>query len=67
MDKEFKIEIWQYHCIVDIYESDNIEEVLEWYRENWIGCYLNGGCAYEVYKNGKMLLFEEIYKLGFED
>lgn len=71
MDKEnsmkVKIEIWQYHNIVDEYESDNIKEVLNWFRKHWRCCFYNGGCAFEVYKNNERLSFFELYELGFED
>lgn len=65
--KIFKIEIWQYHCVVDTYESNDMTEILEWYFKNWKGCYENGGCTYYVYKNNEELSFDEIYQLGFED
>lgn len=67
MKQTYKIEIWQYHSIVETFESDNVKKVLAWYRCNWVGCYLNGGCSYYVYKNSKRLSSDEIYKLGFED
>lgn len=62
-----KIEIWQYHNIVDTYENDNIEEVLNWFRKNWRCCYNKGGCDFEVYQSGKKLSFHELYELGFND
>lgn len=39
MNKKYKIEIWQYHSIVDTFESDNINEILEWYKEEWQAAY----------------------------
>lgn len=62
-----KIEIWQYHNVVDEYESDNIEEILNWFRKHWRCCYNDGGCSFEVYQNGKRLSFHELCELGFND
>ena len=65
--KEFKIEIWQWHNIVETYENDNIEEILQWFRKHWRCCYEEGGCSFAVYKNGKGLSFHELCELGFND
>lgn len=67
MNKKYKIEIWQYHSIVDTFESDNINEILEWYKEKWQPAYRYGACAFYVYKNNKRLDFNEEDKLGFFD
>ena len=67
MDDVFKIEIWIYGRTASTYESNNIEEILKWFRKNWRDCYNFGGCNYEVYKNGEMLQFHEVNKIGFED
>ena len=64
MDK-WKIEIWEYHYVVDSYESNSINEVLKWFRQNWLWSYDNGNCAFEVYKNNNELTFDEKYDLGF--
>ena len=62
----YEIEIWQYHTMVQNYKSNNIEEVLEWFRdEGWSSCYDDGGCAFYVYKSGIELSFEELHDLGF--
>ena len=63
---KLKIEIYQYHNIVDTYESDNIEEILNWFRKHWRCCYNDGGCDFEIYKNNKKLSFFELNELGFE-
>lgn len=62
---EYKIEIWTYRNLAEEYESDNIESILEWYKMHWQHCYECGGCAFEVYKNGEELDFDELYELGF--
>lgn len=61
----YKIEIWQWHSIVDTFESNSIEEILEWYRENWLYVYERDNCAFDIYENGKLLEFEEENRLGF--
>ena len=62
----YRIEIWQYHSLTETYESDSVEEILDWYKNNnWQYCYECGGCAFDVYKDGIELSFEEEYKLGF--
>ena len=62
---KYKIEIWQYGSITEIYESENIEDIVAWYKSNWEMCWDMGGCAFEVYENGKQLSFDEEYELGF--
>ena len=64
--KEFKIEIWIYGSITDTYTNTSINEVLKWFKENWKCCYDNGGCAFYVYEDGRVLSFNETYNLGFE-
>ena len=64
MDK-WKIEIWEYHYVVDSYESNSINKVLKWFRQNWLWSYDNGNCSFEVYKNNNELTFDEKYDLGF--
>ena len=63
--KTYKIKIWQYHCLVDTYENNDVKEILEWYKEHWLWTYENGGCAFYVYENDRELTFDEEYKLGF--
>ena len=61
----YKMEIWQWRRIVDTYASDDINEVLEWYKDEWKGCHDDGYCAFYIFDNDKELSFEEEYKLGF--
>lgn len=61
----YKIEIWQYHSIVETYETDSLQDALNWYRSNWDWCYNNGGCAVEVYREGIELSWDECNELGF--
>lgn len=62
---EYRIEIWVYRNLKAEYESNSIEAILEWYKTCWQHCYECGGCAFEVYKNGEELDFDELYELGF--
>ena len=32
---KYRIEIWQYQNITETYESDNIEDILKWYKLYW--------------------------------
>ena len=61
----YKIEIWQWHSIIDTYASDDVNEVLAWYRNEWQVCYDYGNCTFYVYDNGRELSFDEENKLGF--
>jgi hypothetical protein len=63
----YKIEIWQHHTITEKYESDNIEEVLHWYKEKWWWIYEIGDCAFYLYKDGSELSFTEEVELGFHN
>ncbi len=64
---KYKIEIWQWHKLVEIYKSGNIKEILKWYKENWQDIYNIGDCTFYVYENDRKLTFSEEYKLGFGD
>ena len=61
----YKIEIWQWHSIVDTYESNDINEVLEWYKDEWKDCYDYGNCTFYMFDDNKELSFDEKHKLGF--
>ena len=56
---KYKIDIWVYGCIRDTYESENVQDVLKWYRSHWYGIYNNVGCIFEVYEYGNRLSFDE--------
>ena len=64
MDK-WKIDIWQFHSVVDTYESNDVNEVLKWFRQTWLWSYDNGNCSFVVYKNNKILTFDKVSDLGF--
>ena len=63
---KYKIEIWQWFNMTDSYESDDIQDILSWYKtEGWYGVSENGLCSFGVYENGRELSFDEGYELGF--
>lgn len=62
---KYKIEIWQWRSIADTYESDNVKDVVDWYKTNWQGLYESGNCSFIVYECGRELSFEETFELGF--
>ena len=62
---KYKIEIWQYHIIAETYESDDIKDILSWYRSHWQYTYDMGYCSFDVYENGRELSFEEELEFGF--
>ena len=64
MDK-WKIDIWQFGSIVETYESENIDEVLKWYKENWSLVNEYNGCAFDVFKNDEELTYEQKDEVGF--
>lgn len=61
----YEIEIWQYHVMVENYKSNNIEEILEWFKFNWQSCCESGYASFFVYKNSIEISFEELDNLGF--
>ena len=64
---KYAIEIWIHHSVEETYESNNIKDVLNWYKDNWQSCFDYDGCTFYVFKNNKELSFEEINRLGFYD
>lgn len=62
----YKIEIWQNQNISEVYEADDIQDILAWYKWYWYESWDKGVCAFYVYKNGfEELEFNELYELGF--
>jgi hypothetical protein len=61
----YKIEIWSYHSKREIFENEDVEKVLEWYKENWQEHYEDGGCTFYVSKDDKELDYDTEYDLGF--
>lgn len=61
---KYKIEIWRFH-IIDTFKSNDINEILKWYREKYQYMYDMGECAFYVYIGNKELGFDEEEKLGF--
>lgn len=66
--KKYRIEIWQFHSITATYESDDIVDVLTWFKGNWYWVYDDGHCAFYVYRDGhEEINFDELCDLGFYD
>jgi hypothetical protein len=63
----YKIEIFRYHSLEDSHESESVDEILSWYRENYRHSYENGECAFDVYKDDEIMSFDEEYELGFHN
>ncbi len=61
----YKIEIWQHHHITETFESENISEILNWYKQKWWWIYEMGDCSFSIYNGDTELTFEEEAKLGF--
>jgi hypothetical protein len=64
---KYRIEIWIYHHLHTQFESNNIKEVLKWYKEKWQVSYGIGNCTFYLFEDNKELSFDYIYKLGFYD
>ncbi len=62
---KYKIEIWCWRELQDIYESEDVQDVLDWFLSNWYASYDNGFCSFCVYEDDRELSFEEGYDLGF--
>ena len=65
MAMNYEIEIWQYHARIDNYKSNDIEEILKWFKLKWKNSCESGYAAFYVYKNSVELSFEELDRLGF--
>lgn len=62
---KYKIEIWRYHIIINTFESDDINEIIKWYKKEYQYMYELGECTFYVYLDGEMLNFDEKERLGF--
>lgn len=61
----YKIEIWVYRNLEEVYEAEDIQDILAWFKWYWSGTYEDGGCAFSVYKDGVLYPFEKLWELGF--
>lgn len=61
----YKIEIWQYQSLVEVYEADDIQNIIAWYKWYWADTYEECKCVICVYKNGIELSYAELWNLGF--
>lgn len=64
----YLVEVWVYHRIVDSRTCVSLNEAREWLsEEGWIKAWAHGGCAFEVFKDGKEVSFGTLYKNKFYD
>lgn len=61
----YRIEIWQWGNLSEVYEEEDVQDVLAWYKWYWYDAYEHSLCSFSVYKNGMELSFEELDELGF--
>ena len=61
----YKIEIWQYRSLSEVYLAEDIQDILAWYKFYWYGICDEGHGSFNVYKNGIELDDEELDKFGF--
>ena len=62
----YRIVIWQNQSISEVYENEDIQNILAWFKMYWYKHWDKGTCAFFVYRNGfEELEFDELYKLGF--
>ena len=43
---KYKIDIWIYETIEDTYESDDLQDAVQWYKDSWSSVWDNGGCSF---------------------
>ena len=67
MMKIYRIEIWRFHKIVDVYTSNSIKRVLTWYKKNWKDSYDCCGCTFYLYRYDNEIPFKDVCELGFCD
>jgi hypothetical protein len=64
----YRIEIYRYnHRLEETYETNDIEVMLFWYRDQWRICIERGSCYFYLYRDDKKLTFTETKELGFYD
>ena len=63
----YKAEIWHYGGVIDSRESDNVEDIKQWFRSQWCASYENGMCYLEVYRENEQLSWDEKFDLGIID
>lgn len=64
---KYKAEIWHYRSIIDTCESDDVEDIKEWFKFEWGISYDNGMCYLEVYRDGEVLDWDEKFELRIID
>ena len=62
---KYKIEIWQYSRMIDVFETNMAKKMLIWYFTKWHEMYEAGECDFSVYKDGEELDMKQEKRLGF--
>lgn len=61
----YRIEIWKQKELLEVFEAEDIQEILAWYKWYWYDAYSRSLYMFYVYKDGIEFQFEELEKLGF--
>ena len=64
-DKKFVLKIWRYHSLHEETSFDTIDELKEYWKENWLDSWGRGSCSEEILENNKEIKFDKLHKLGF--
>lgn len=63
----YRLEVWVHGNPSASYEDDDIQTLVEIFKEDWSYEYERGGCAIYVYDDCRELSIDEEYELGFYD
>lgn len=64
----YSVEVWVYRRIVDSHTFSSLKEARKWLKEEgWIKSWTFGGCAFEVFRDGKEVSFSTLDKNNFYD
>lgn len=63
----YKAEIWRHHSVIDTCESDNVDDIREWFKSKWYMSYEDGECYLEVYRDDEELSWDEKFNLNIID
>ena len=59
----YRIEVWRYGTVVEEKEFLTFKDAKKWFADEWLGAWWNGGCAFHLYKNNKLVDWEEKSKM----
>ena len=64
---KYRLEVWRYRNPIASYEDDDIQFLVQMFKEDWVACYEEGSCTLYVYEDGRELSIDEEFELGFYD